>query len=507
DTGAQYLEDISTAYWFSEVLFAAVEMEVFSSLERGGKTIEELSEEFKSDTGGMERFLHALETLGLVYRHGPRYYNTRLSSDYLVTGNDNYQGNSILWRKYLSEQWKALPQCIRAGGRVDFGPGDKDTVMRIERMRRYIDAMDSVAKAKMHEIASLFEGVSLEGGILDVGAGSGAISAGFLERFPLLRAVLMDLPEVIDYCSTMIEKRGLKKRVSCCGTNILEAWPVSKKSFSLVILSNIVHAFSEKEAAGLLQKASECLTDNGYLIVHDLFLEHFPQKAALFDLNMFINTYNGRVFSRKWIEEELSRLGLHKTGFIPLKTDTAIIVASKNKEGIGRIITDPKQQLISKFLDIGFSQVLPVTVKDIHVSEWTDLRCRFGCDSYGKPHCPPNSPSSQKTREALKDYTHALLLEGEPPTQSFQLKVLKAEGEAFKSGFHKAFAYWAGPCSICDNCTVDIEGICTNTANARPSMEGSGIDVFETVRKSGTSLRTLRDKNDFVKYFGLLLLE
>lgn len=507
DTGVQYLEDISTAYWLSEALFTAVEMEIFNSLEKDGKTIEQLSEEFKSETGGIERFLHALETLGLVYRHGLSYYNTRLSSDCLVTGSDNYQGNSILWRKYLSEQWKNLQECIRAGGRVDFGPGDKDAAMRIGRMQRYIDAMDAVAKAKMLEIASLFEGISLEGSILDVGAGSGAISAGILERFPLLRALLMDMPEVIDYCSTMIEKRGLKERVSFCRTNILDAWPVSRKDFSLVILSNIVHAFSEKEAAGLFEKASECLNDNGYLIIHDFFLEHFPQKAALFDLNMFINTYNGRVFSREWIERELSGLGLHMTRFIPLKTDTAVIVASKNKESIDRIITDPKQQLAARFLEIGFSQVLPVAATDIHVSEWTDLRCRFGCESYGKPHCPPNSPSSEKTIEALKDYTHAFLLEGEPPTQSFQLMMLKAEKEAFKSGFHKAFAYWAGPCSICKNCSVESEGVCTNTANARPSMEGSGIDVFETVRKSGISLRTLRDKNDFVKYFGLLLLE
>ena len=125
---------------------------------------------------------------------------------------------------------------------------------------------------------------------------------------------------------------------------------MSRKGFSLVILSNIVHAFSEKEAAGLFEKASECLNDNGYLIIHDFFLEHFPQKAALFDLNMFINTYNGRVFSREWIERELSGLGLHMTRFIPLKTDTAVIVASKNKESIDRIITDPKQQLAARFL-------------------------------------------------------------------------------------------------------------------------------------------------------------
>jgi len=38
-------------------------------------------------------------------------------------------------------------------------------------------------------------------------------------------------------------------------------------------------------------------------------------------------------------------------------------------------------------------------------------------------------------------------------------------------------------------------------------MEGSGIDVFETVRNNGETLKTLASKNEFVKYYGLLLLE
>ena len=90
----------------------------------------------------------------------------------------------------------------------------------------------------------------------------------------------------------------------------------------------------------------------------------------------------------------------------------------------------------------------------------------------------------------------------------FQSMVLDAEREAFLAGFHKAFAYWAGPCALCATCTVDApDGTCRNTRDARPSMEGAGIDVFETARRAGLNLRILRDKGDYVRYFALLLLE
>jgi predicted metal-binding protein len=244
---------------------------------------------------------------------------------------------------------------------------------------------------------------------------------------------------------------------------------------------------------------------NGVLLIHDFFLEHYPEKAALSDLNMFINTFNGRVFPAKSVQKELSRLGLSCTDLISLETDTAVLFAAKDGETLRPLHLDATHLLVSRILATGFRNVHRVKTSDIHISDWTDLRCRFGCDRYGNPHCPPNSPTSRKTRDVIKSYRHALLLEGEPPTRAFQLRVLKAEREAFKAGFYKAFAYWAGPCSLCATCTED--GTCRITKDARPSMEGAGIDVFETVRRAGLGLRTLDRRDDFVKYFGLLLLE
>jgi predicted metal-binding protein len=155
---------------------------------------------------------------------------------------------------------------------------------------------------------------------------------------------------------------------------------------------------------------------------------------------------------------------------------------------------------------LGFRNARPISVDSVHVPDWADVRCRFGCSEYGKPQCPPNSPSPGATRDLLKDYSRALLLEGEPPTRDFQLKVLEAEKEAFTAGFYKSLAYWAGPCSLCKKgCPGD--GACRNTRLARPSMEAAGIDVFETVKRAGFSLRPLKNKDDYARYFALLLLE
>ncbi|MFO0753979.1 MAG: DUF2284 domain-containing protein [Thermodesulfovibrionales bacterium] len=502
--GPQYLEDLATGYWFSQALFTAVESGIFPLLEKGGKTAAEIAAALDCAPQSLPRFLHALCTLGLLHHDGDLYFTTRLSSDYLIPGKQAYQGESILWRRDLIPHWAGLGKCLKEGRRVDCKPDSEDPAHRAERIRKYIRAMDCIARIKTQEILPLF-GEALPGEeILDVGAGSGAVAAGFLEETPSLRATLMDIPDVLEFTGELMRERGLGERVTLCPANILEEWPVEKGRFSLVILSNIIHAYSEQELPSLLARAAECLGPGGVMVIHDLFFEHHPEKAALFDLNMFINTYNGRIFSLKAVGEELVRQGLCTLDPVALGTDTALLVAAREPESLARVWVSPEDRLIAKVRELGF-QVQPFSVDGIHVPGWTHLRCRFGCDRYGSPHCPPHSPAPQETRELLGDYTRALLLAGEPPTKAFQRRVLRAEREAFVAGYHKAFALWAGPCSLCETCTTD--GSCRNTRDSRPSMEGAGIDVFETVRRAGFALRTLGKKDDFIKYYALLLLE
>jgi predicted metal-binding protein len=503
DSGAQYLEDLATGYWFSELLFTAVELQIFSRLEPAGSTVARIAGTLQLDGPALERFFQALCSVGLVTHSDGVFYNTKIASLYLVKGKECYQGNSILWRKYLAAPWGNLKGSLKAGGRV-YDPVPEEPEQLTERIHEYIRAMDDVAKTKAEEILPLFG--SLSGHILDVGAGSGAVSAGFLHRFPGTRATLMDLPAVLQFSAGLPAARSLGDRAGFCAANLLQPWPVSKGAFDLVILSNVLHAYAQDEAVHLLDQGLECLNSEGLLLIHDFFLEHRSEKASLFDLNMLLNTFNGKVFAAKWVREQLASRGLHATDLIPLRSDTGVLIAARDAAQLNELLLDPVSLLAARIRGLGFRNACPIPVDSVLVPEWTDMRCRFGCGGFGRLQCPPNSPSPAKTREVLRDYSHALLLEGEPPTGDFQRKVLEAEKEAFQAGFYKSFAYWAGPCSLCkQGCPED--GPCRNTRLARPSMEASGIDVFETVRRAGFSLRPLKNKDDYARYFALLLLE
>ncbi|GHV28218.1 O-methyltransferase [Synergistales bacterium] len=343
--GAQYVEDLASAYWKSQALFTALELDLFETLERGGGDLPSLARESGLDEEALGRFLSALKILRLAEEYDGRYVNSAIAGKYLLRGSPHYMGGLILWRKYLAGAWRGLSDNLRAGGRTAFSDsgGLPDERELETRRRMYISAMDGTAIMKAEELLPIIDGLKPDRGvrILDVGAGSGAISAALLKKYPQARAVLMDIPEIIGITMEYVSSRGVDDRCGYLPANALEPWPESGK-FGLIILSNIIHASGEKEAEFLLSQAAERLEARGAIIVHDFFPEHCPQKAALFDLNMLANTYNGRIFPSARIRDIITGLRLEASGLIPLESDTAVIIASNDGKIIPEGLTNPE---------------------------------------------------------------------------------------------------------------------------------------------------------------------
>jgi predicted metal-binding protein len=118
--------------------------------------------------------------------------------------------------------------------------------------------------------------------------------------------------------------------------------------------------------------------------------------------------------------------------------------------------------------------------------------------------CPPRSPTPERTRRVLDGYARALLVHCKRWVDVTGI-VVKLEREIFLDGFHKAFAWGAGPCRLCRDC--DLEAPCRHAERARPSMEASGIDVFATARRAGFTIRVVRHRRDDQNYFGLVAIE
>ena len=173
----------------------------------------------------------------------------------------------------------------------------------------------------------------------------------------------------------------------------------------------------------------------------------------------------------------------------------------------------------------------------IVVSDWVRMKCRYGCDNYGKHlGCPPFTPTPNETRAVISEYRYAALarfrVAADPKMAAKQsrralsssaVKVQKTmadlERTAFLAGFYKAFSLSAMPCALCETCVIEemqkkdqaifpLDGIkCRNKDIMRPSMEACGIDVFKTLTNAGFKQEMLKSTRENAELYGLILLD
>lgn len=503
----QFLEDLATAYWYSEVLFAALELDICGLLAQNPGRPEDLARSCGCDLDGVRRLLAALVSLGLIVEANGRFENGPLAARYLDTGSRSYTGDFLRYRRYLVPHWQRLAARVREGVVANARPIDEPLDVYRQRVFNYVCAMDAQARIKAAEALELFDRLCdvRPRWILDLGGGAGAWCRAFRGRWPYARAVLLDLPETLAAAQRLYPAPASWEGIERVGGNVLTPC-IRGQRFDLIFLSNILHAYGESEAKQLLADSARWLAPHGAVLIHEYLADQHdrcPQKGRLYDLHMMLNTYNGRVYPSEKLVELLAACGLTSSRLLHLRTDTALLLARRDGP-IGCQRFTHQEMLAARARRLGFASARAIATGDVAIRPWVRLRCRFGCSRYDASFtCPPSAPDEKKLRETLSSYTHALLVEGTPPSKEFHERLLALERDFFLNGHPEALAFGAGPCPVCSECPP--QGRCRFPELARPSLESCGVDVYETSRRAGLALDPVTHRLGYVKYIGLVL--
>ena len=173
-------------------------------------------------------------------------------------------------------------------------------------------------------------------------------------------------------------------------------------------------------------------------------------------------------------------------------------------KGTRDVLHDDLRRLCESARGLGAAGAKVIDPASVVTATWVRLKCQYGCSGYGRRlTCPPYSPDPATTRTMLSEYGHAILVHARGGTDVKEV-VVALEREAFLAGHYKAFAMGAGPCRLCPEC--DVTGPCRNNDRARPCMEASGIDVFQTARTNGFEIKVLTSHECTGNHYGLVLV-
>jgi len=99
--------------------------------------------------------------------------------------------------------------------------------------------------------------------------------------------------------------------------------------------------------------------------------------------------------------------------------------------------------LLGKALELGAENAKLIDTATVVVEEWVRWKCLYGCPLYGKDAShPPCAPNAASTAKVMGEYRTAILLNSSRGKSLTEVAV-RLEGEAYRSGYHKAFALTA----------------------------------------------------------------
>jgi len=328
DASSALPEDLNqaiNAYQQSRVILAGIELDAFTAVGQGA-TAAETAAKLHTDPRATEMLLNALAALNLLAKRDQVFQNTPASARYLTAGSRDDARPSLMHAAHLWQHWSNLAECVRQGtavGRHEVGDRGE------EWTRAFIAAMDHNARERAVQVVRALrpDGVKR---MLDVGGGSGAYAIAFARANETLRADVLDTAAVVPIAQAYIEKAGLAERVKT------RVGDLSKdklgEGYDLVLLSAICHMLSPQQNRDLLRRCYDALAPGGRVVIQDFLLnpdKTGPRTAALFSLNMLVETRSGASYSEDEYAAWLREAGFQDVQRMLLPGPTGLMVASR----------------------------------------------------------------------------------------------------------------------------------------------------------------------------------
>ena len=303
---------ISSAYWKSSTVHAAVKLEIFSVIGAGQLTSEEISDSIGGKPRSVAMLLNGLTAMGLLKHENKNYKNTDFSQSCLVMGEPGYIGYIIMHHFHLVDAWAQLHEAVLHGAPVETrSHGDE-----LERESFQL-GMFNLAMAIAPSIAAA---INLEGRrhLLDLGGGPGTHAIHFCLENPMLKATIYDRNTTEPFAQKTTERFGVADRIDFIAGDF-NVDPLGGP-FDVAWLSQILHSNSFEECRVLIEKTVKSLEPGGLILIHDFFLNDTldgPVFPALFSMNMLLNNH-GRSYSEKEVSDMLRQAGareIHRLNF------------------------------------------------------------------------------------------------------------------------------------------------------------------------------------------------
>lgn len=268
------LFDLCAGFIYSQVLLAAVRLDLFEMLSDGPLSLAELSKRLRLGSDALERLLQAAVALDLLERRGPhaglqtRYGLGMLGASVLTSpGVKAMIQHHALFYHDMADPVALLKR--RGSDRAmasywAYATSENPSELHDVAVGEYSALMAASQPMVAEEILSSYNFAQHQH-LLDLGGGEGVFLAQVAARHPRLQLTLMDLPAVAKRAALRFEQLGLSARSQCVAGSFLSD-PIPKGA-DLISLVRVAHDHDDEFVMRLLRKLHQSMSAGARLLI------------------------------------------------------------------------------------------------------------------------------------------------------------------------------------------------------------------------------------------------
>ena len=314
------LFDIIFSLTSAQSLYVAHDLHLFALLSTRPMTLTEVCDACHLKPRAAQALLSMCAAQKLLRLNDENKYElTRAAAIYLVETSPTYLGgildqgmrNSSMFT-FESLKKALLSNSPQVHGGKDLFKTNQEKAEEAEAFTRCMHSKSMGAATAWPEIINL----STYRCLLDVGGGSGAHSIGGVSRWPNLRAIIYDLPNVCRIADRVIAEHHLTSNILAHEGNM---WDDPFPEADVHFYSDIFHDWPPEKCLYLARKSFQSLMMGGCIIVHEMLFDDDktgPWAVAAYNMRMMQWAW-GQQFSGKELTEILETAGFCRIEIIP----------------------------------------------------------------------------------------------------------------------------------------------------------------------------------------------
>lgn len=323
------LFDTINAYQRTEVIRAAIELDLFTALGDGPATADELARRIPASSRGLRILCDSLTVFGFLAKDGGRYALTPDSALFLHRQSPGYAGGTLafLLSAPLRGSFAVLTEAVRRGGTAHSPEGSvaPEHPMWID-FARGMGSLMTGAAAGLADMVPLDAQRSTR--VLDVAASHGVWGLAFARKHPQAQITALDWAPVLEVATENARAAGLLDRFRTLPGSAFEV--ELGHDYDVVLVPNFLHHFSPADCVRFLRRAHAALRPGGTVAIVEFVPNPdrvSPPPAAVFSLIMLATTPEGDAYTLAEYADMLAQAGFGEPAHhsLPASMNTVVL--------------------------------------------------------------------------------------------------------------------------------------------------------------------------------------